>query len=232
MLLRAFTSLLIVVVCATSSHAQENDARPDGWRGAILNLSTPDDTIRLFGTPAKDKDRTALEMRRPVSWLSDKYKQKVFRTLTYKKLFGYKQAQFSFLDGKLVMISLEAQNPTDGAQEWIDPDELESLFVTSFKPHARRAGQKLPPPSVFRASAPAELKKDDYAYWYDMIAVGEDSFIVAVVDNYQHVSAYTPFGRDPTFEGQKKERERINAAGKYPGFVSDIQIISRGLAEP
>jgi hypothetical protein len=213
----------VAVLCSVSQFAQGTGPRPDGWDGVVLNVSSPDDAIRLFGVPARDKDKVALELPRPLSWLSDKYKEKVFRTLTYKKLRDYKQVQLSFLDGKLVSIILEAPD-AELEQNWIDPDDLESLFGVSFKPHKRKRNSKLPAPSEFEAKAPTELQKNEYAYWYDMIAVSENSFIVAIADNYQY--------RSGLFDSPDvKRRKKINAVGtKYPGYVSEIEIISRSLA--
>ncbi len=189
----------------------------------VLSVSSPDDAVRLFGPAIKDQDKIALDVPRPLSWLSDKYKEKIFRTLTYKKLHEYKQVQFSFLDNKLVSITLEAPN-AELEENWIDPDGLEGLFGVSFKPQKRKYHSKLPSPSEFQANAPAELKKDEYAYWYDMIAVTETSFIVAIADNYQY--------RARLFESADvKRRKKINAKGtRYPGYVTGIEIISRSLA--
>jgi hypothetical protein len=220
---RIFASIVITLFFTAPLFAQGDEPRSDGWRGLVLDVSSPGDAIRLFGTPAKDKDKTELDMQRTLSWLSDKHKQKVFRTLTYKKLHGYKQAQFSFLDDKLVLITLEAPN-AELEENWIDPDDLETLFATTFKPHHRKYKSKLPPPSEFQGSAPAELKKEEYDYWYDMIAVTEKSFIVAIADNYKYISGL--------FESRDaKKRKEINARGeRYPGYVSNIEIISRTLA--
>ena len=220
---RVFASIIIVLFYAASLSAQVNDPRPDGWRGMVLNVSSPDDAISLFGAPVRDKYKIALELPRPLSWLSDKYKEKAFRTLTYKKLHDYKQVQLSFLDSKLVLISLEAPN-AELEQNWIDPDDLGGLFAVNFKPHKRKYNSRLPSPSEFQANAPDELKKDEYAYWYDMIAVSQNSFIVAIADNYQY--------RSGLFDSPDvKRRKKINAKGaRYPGYVSDIQIISRSLA--
>jgi hypothetical protein len=219
---RIFVIITSVVFCAASLPAQGKDHRPDGWYGVVLDVSSPDDAIRLFGTPVRDRDKIALDVPRPLSWLSDKYKEKVFRTLTYKTLHDYKQVQLSFLDGKLVLIALEAPN-AELEENWIDPDDLEVLFGVSFKPHKRKIG-KLPSPPEFQANAPTELTKNDYAYWYDMIAVTETSLIVATADNYQYPARL--------FESADvKRRKKINARGtRYPGYVSGIEIISRRLA--
>ena len=94
-----------------------------------------------------------------------------------------------------------------------------------FKPSRRKYGSKLPSPSEFQANAPSELeKKGDYDYWYDMIGVAEKSFVIAIADNYQYISGL--------FEKpEAKRRKKINAVGtRYPGFVSDIEIVGRMLA--
>jgi hypothetical protein len=118
---------------------------------------------------------------------------------------------------------MEAPN-AELEENWIDPDDLEKLFGVVFKPQKRKHNSKLPSPTEFQSDAPAELKKDEYDYWYDMIAVSEKSFVVAVADNYQYLSGI--------FDSPDvKRRKKINARGnRYPGYVSDIEIISRSLA--
>jgi hypothetical protein len=212
----ALTLLLLLSLTLPAS----DEARSDGWAGMVLDVSTPEDAVRLFGKPAKEKQRVNLELPRPLSWLSDKYKQRVFRTLTYKKLHEYEQVWFGFLDARLVAIILEAPN-AEIEKHWIDPDDLEDLFAVVFKPHMRQRGRQLPSPSEFQNNAPTELKKDDYDYWYDMIAVSEKSIIVAVADNYKYGSFL--------FESpDAKRRKKINSLGaRYPGYVNFIEILSR-----
>jgi hypothetical protein len=213
-----------MLLCATSALAQDDQATADRWAGMVINVSTPDAATRLFGTPSKHKDKVSLDLPRPISWLSDKCKEKVFRTLTYKRIQEYKNVQFSFLDGKLISISMEAPD-AELEEKWIDPDDLEQLFGVVFKPSRRKYSSKLPTPSEFQASAPSELeKKRDYDYWYDMIAVSENSFVIAIADNYKYISGL--------FEKpDAKRRKKINSNGtRYPGYVSDIEIVSRTLA--
>lgn len=215
-------AILVLLACAVPLLAVSDDPRPDGWAGMTIDASTPDDALRLFGAPAKDRNKVSLELPRPLSWVSEKYKDKIFRTLTYKKLRDYKQVHFSFLDGKLVAIIFEAPD-AELEENWIDPDDLEELFGVVFKPNKRKR-DKLPGPAVFQAEAPAELKKNEYDYWYDMIAVSEKSFLVAVADNYKY--------RSGLFDSPDvKRRKKINSRGaRYPGYVSEIEIISRTLA--
>lgn len=214
--------ILLLLSLAAPVAAMNQDARSDGLAGMVLDVSTPEDAVRLFGKPSKDKNKVVLDLPRPLSWLSDRYKEKIFRTLSYKKIQDYKSVSFAFLDDKLVAIIMEAPN-AEIEKNWIDPDDLEGLFGVAFKPHKRQYNHKLPSPSEFQNDAPAELKKDDYDYWYDMIAVSEKSLIVAIADNYKYISGL--------FESpDAKRRKKINSRGvRYPGYVSDIQIMSRTL---
>ena len=217
----------LTFLCATTVIAQDDRTTPDRWAGMVLNTSGPNDAIRLFGSPSKDKNKVILEVPRTISWLSDKWKEKIFRTLIYKQLQGYKNVQFFFLDEKLVAMSMEAPEADLAileSKKWIDPDDLEQVFGIAFKPNARQHGIKLLPPSEFLANAPTELKKEGYSDFYDMIAVSENSFVVAMITNPQYYSGL--FDR-PDARTQKK----INAHGaRYPGSVSSIEILSRTLA--
>lgn len=219
--MKLIVSLTILLFVVPAILAAE-EVRPDGWAGMVLNVSSPEDAVRLFGPPGKDKDKVVLDLPRPLSWFSDKWKQKIFRTISYKKLREFNDVRFSFLDGKLVAIWMEAPNG-EFEDNWIDPDDLEKLFGVSFKP-SQRTTKKLASPTEFLANAPDALEKDAYDYWYDMIAISDKSFIVAVADNYKYISGL--------FEKpEAKRRKKINARGaKYPGFVSDIEIVSRTLA--
>jgi hypothetical protein len=218
-------SVLVALFCASALFAQAG--APNGWNGMTLDASTPEDAIRLFGAPVKDKDKQSLEILHSTSWLSGKQDEKIFRTISYKNLKDYKYVQFSFLDNKLVLISLEM---TTSLREpnWIDPDDLESLFGVEFKPYALKAGQTRPSPADFKANAPSELPtKGGYNYWYHLMAVAGESFVLAVANNDKKEFG----GVIPTDPTSKTRRKAINSQGdKYPGFVQQIQIISRKLA--
>ena len=222
-------SVLVALVCASALFAQEA-GKSNEWNGMTLNVSTPEDAIRLFGAPVKDKDGQNLEIIRATSWLSGKQDEKVFRTISYKNLKDCKYVQFSFLDNKLVLISLETPS---GLKEpnWIDPDDLENLFGVEFKPYARKFGKTRPSPEDFQANAPSELpRKRSYKYWYDLMAVAKESFLIAIADNDDDRVGAPLIPSDPTNLGLKDRRKAINFNGKYPGFVTHIQIISRKLA--
>lgn len=231
--------LLVVIVLLTNLSplmAQNHEMRSDGWRGLVLDVSTPEDAIRILGKPSKDEDKVSVRIWGIDNWLAGKEKQKIFRTLSYKwgKAKGAEFVELAFLDGRLAIITLQELPTPDRRQAgWIDPDDLEKQFSAPFKPRNREASKDLPPLSEFQSKAPTELSK--YESYYDALGVAEKSFIVALIDNDKDISGYVGiFGPDPTAGSREKEKKKIrkgiDAVGKYPGYVSSLKIISRRLA--
>ena len=224
-------ALLFLVTLWTPLKAQDDALGRNGWGGLLLDASTAEDAERLLGRPDGRKENVKLTVRRIDKWLAGKQKQKLFRVLTYKHLKGYKSAQLSFLEGRLVAIDLELPDPDRAEPGWIDPDELSGLFDTPFKPLSLTA--KLPTLREVQTTAPTEFKK--YDWYYQMVAISDKSIIYAHVDNDKSVGGrYGPFGPDPTAESREREKKRarkvIDAQGKYPGYVISLQLISRSLA--
>jgi hypothetical protein len=236
--MRSVISVLVVLflTSAVGLVAQTPELRSDSFRELVLDVSTPDDAIHLLGKPSKDERGESVRVWGIDNWLVGKEKQKIYRKLTYKwgKVKGAGLVELAFLDGKLAMITLEDLPSPDRRQTgWINPDDLEKLLAVSFKARKREASKTLPPLSEFQ-SAPRGLTK--YETYYDVLGVGEKSFIVALVDNDKDISGYVGiFGVDPTVgtreREKKKIRKSIDAGGEYPGYVSAIKLISRRLAE-
>src|SRR5204862_4131673 len=94
---------------------QEQDgAKPDRWRGLILDESAPEDAIKLLGQPKKD-GLGNLYVSDIENWLSRKYwsthNGKAFRNLDYEKPSeNINRALLSFLDNKLVGINIYPKN--------------------------------------------------------------------------------------------------------------------------
>ena len=232
--------LLMIVALLTTNPApvmaQNHEMQSDGWRGFVLDVSTPEDAIRILGKPSKDEDKESVRIWGIDNWLSGKEKQKVFRTLSYKwgKAKGAEFVELAFLDGSLAVITLQELPTPDRRQAgWIDPDDLAKIFAIPFKPRKREASKNLPPLSEFQSAAPTELSK--YESYYNVLGIADKSFIVALVDNDKDISGYVGiFGPDPTAGSREKEkksiRKGIDAGGKYPGYVSSLKIISRRLA--
>ena len=227
-----FLLALIFSTCLVSSVlAQSKNVSATSWYGLVIDKSTPEDAVKLFGKPRKRKTNKRLEILRATSWLSGKYDEKVFTTLSYRNLKVFWSVKFGFLDNKLVLVSMEKKDPTlRGARGWIDPDDLGSIFDLEFKPYRRKLGKTRPGPIEFRDKAPKYLKKKEhYYFWYDMMAVGEDTFVIAIANNDKNLIGGTLIPSDPTDLGKARARKVINSKGVYPGYVQGIQIISRVL---
>jgi hypothetical protein len=123
-------------------------AQPDGWRGLVINESTPEDAIRILGQPSSDKRNQSLTLLMIDKWLAGgKYNQKIFGTLTFKKPAVLNEARLSFLEDRLVMIVLEPRAGDDS--DWFDPDDLPAAFGTKFAYQGWHFGKKLPPLTEF-----------------------------------------------------------------------------------
>jgi hypothetical protein len=226
--------IFVVAVCLLAflpSQAQEAArTQADGWLGLTLNVSTAEDAVNILGKPVKDEAGKTVEIlsRRGGEWLNVSDNQKVFRKLTFDEPEGFAKARLYFKDGKLAVIELQ---PKYTAEEgWIDPDDLAEVVEADFKPHnSVFGGKKLPAPQEFAVSGDPSTKEDKLHAFYEMIAVGEKFFVFASVDNNKPM-AVGLFGRNPSYRQKSKEKKARDKNGEFPGYVNQIQIVSRSLA--
>lgn len=221
--LRIALAVLIFFFYVSPAVAQQQDiASLAVWRGLVIDHSTPDDAIRLLGSPSSNK-MTALSVNLIDRWLDAKHKEKIFTTLTFKKAQGLEGAQLSFLDNKLVMLRLDTKAYDD--PNWIDPDRLAMMFAAEFTPLVKFLSKRMPSLKDYSPEKERAPKKD-LDGMYDMLALTGRSFIIARVDN-------GAFGRSSLTRGswqrRDKELKEMSAAGEYPGEVMFIQIVSRSL---
>jgi hypothetical protein len=221
---------LILFVCAPSMFAQEQaKPQPDGWRGLVIDVSTPEDAMRILGQPASDKDKQKLQITMLDKWLTGKkHNLKIFRQLYFKKPQGLVDTQLSFLGGKLVMIEIAPKEEND---DYVDPDDLAEMFAVKFLPRNWYFRAKLPPLVEFQQTATENLKQ--YAEIYDLLAISERSFIIARIDNMTS-RPMGIFTRGDVAGARKRNREKKerDAGGSFPGQVSFINIVSRQLENP
>jgi hypothetical protein len=212
--------------CVMPRGAQEQvAAQPDGWRGLVIDLSTPEDAIRILGQPSSDKRNQNLTLMMIDKWLAGgKYKQKIFRTLTFKKPTGFNEARLSFLEDSLVMIVLEPQ--TGDTPNWFDPDDLAVAFGTKFTYQEWHIGKKLPPLTEFLQSV-GDVPPKEFSEIYDMIAVSQRSLILARVNNIKARDVGP--GCYQCSEEENRKNKRRDASGTFPGQVWHIEIVSRKL---
>lgn len=203
-------SLLVVVsFCAHVAMAQEQDGpKPDRWRGLVLNESTTEDAIRILGQPAKDSmNRISAE---PINnWLTKKRKDKIFRTLEFKKPEGVDKALLYFLDGKLIAIMLNVK-------KGISPEGLSNIYGIQFQPVVSAFDLAMRPRDFERNQG--KIYPKTYPTIYHMVAVSEQSFITATIGNV------------PGFGRVLAQGAGIpDKPGSFPGRVDFITLISRTL---
>ena len=223
--------VLALLFGVTSSPAQQSSVQTDGWRGLVIDVSTPQDAIRILGQPASDKSGQTLRLVLVDKWLpGGSYNEKIFRTLMFKKPDGFEQVWLSFRDDKLVFIDLVPH--TGNVQDWIDPDNLAEMFNSKFIYSEWHFGKKLAPLTEFEKLDSTPPKK--FAMLYDMIAITDRTFVLAYVDNKKSFGT-SLIGPPCTgcANAENKKKKARDAGGTFPGQVSGISIISRKLgSEP
>jgi hypothetical protein len=221
------STIVVLLTCSISARAQESIAQGGDWRGLSLDISTLEDAIRILGQPAKDKGSQSLRLVLVDKWLPGaKYNQKIFRELTFKKPDGFVEARLSFLDNKLVLIDLDPR--TGEVPDWVDPDVLATTFNAKFTYQEWHFGKKLPPLPDFE-NLPGNVPPKKFAEIYEMIAVNDQRFIVASVDNIKARSMGLLGPCPSCSRAENKRRKERDAGGSFPGQVTFIQIVSRKL---
>ena len=209
-------SFALSVSSQEEAKSENNEEKPKlvSWYELKVDITTPEDIIRMYGKPKKDKKRKKLREVYPIyKWLYEEKDKKIFRALYYNRIpYTGKSAKFYFLENKLVCIYIIPPNFLRNERRWIWADELEDLFGFQFKPIRRSINS----PEEFN-HIPSDFKKYKYYYWkYAMIAVEKKVFVFAGIHSI----------RNP-FKSIEKYREETGR--KYPGFVEEIAIVSRRL---
>lgn len=188
---------------------QDGGPKPDRWRNAIIDETTPTEAITLFGKPHK-------ELIGPISsypidaLLTNKRKEKIYKIIQFKKLAGVDSAFFTFQDDKLVKIDLMLSK-----EKQFSPQGLASTYELSFEPVFDALSEAF-------GSAWGDMKRDQGKVYartfptvYNMVAKSEKTFINATVGNV------------PSFGRAFGDVMGIpNQAGTLPGKVYAVSIIS------
>lgn len=206
---RPLILVLLLLASPTLAYSQDSEsAKPDRWRGLILDQSTPEDAIRILGQPASDKIGK-LYVFKIQSWLSKRTKEKIFRTLEFKKPEGIDKARLSFLDNKLVAIDLDVK-------KGIAPVALANIYGIEFQPLVGAADIAFNPRDYEQNQGRVYPKT--YPVTYSMVAVSKNSFIDAMISNV------------PSFGGALTRSMGIpDQPGTFPGRVETITMVSRSL---
>jgi hypothetical protein len=198
---------LAFISCPASAQEQDRPL-PDRWRGLILNQSTPEDAIRVLGQPTSDK-LNRLTVYRIQGWLTKATKEKIFRTLEFKKPEGIDKAWLAFSEGKLVAITLDVK-------KGIAPAGLSNIYGVEFQPMVSSVDIGFNPGHYERNQGRVYPKT--YPTVYSMVAVSENSFVDAMVSNV------------PSFGGALAQSAGIpDQPGTFPGKVEFVSLVSRKL---
>jgi hypothetical protein len=188
--------LLLAVVSALAQ-----DAQPDRWRELAIDQATPDDAIKTLGKPESDKvDRLRIFDIDP-KWVSRKQTEKIFRKLKFKGIEGFKYAELSFLEDKLVMIDLVPEKK-------IDASGLSTIYGITFEPRFS---------TLDRSRKFFHPDPGNFPSVYYLHGSVREVFIGAMIGNVGLGAALRASTGLPDSDTH------------YPGKVGQIQIVSRTL---
>jgi hypothetical protein len=195
---------LIIVALLLSLFVTASAQEPDRWHGLTLDHGTTEDAIKLFGKPKADRVSPLSAV--PIeSWVSNKRKQKVFRTLEYKNpASGVERVWLFFLDDRLISVMLDMKEGT------VSPNALSSIYGAPFRPIFDPLTLALSPRDFQRDRG--EVYARSYPVTYHLASVTERSFVTAMVVNSVGVG---------------KMLGLPDRQGSFPGKVAFVQLISR-----
>lgn len=208
--LMTIVALVCVMVLASACFGQQTETyKPDGWRGLLLDQSTPEDVIRTLGQPFSDKiDR--LHIQNIDKWVMPKHKEKIFRALTYKNVGEVKKADLAFLANKLVRIRLEYDEKKFPAADVRGRFGIDFVLVEGGVPSDST-------PAMYEGQKESLVPKV-YPAAYFIVSVTPQSLISGLVAG----------GR---FKSILKEMYRVKTKEAFPGSLLSLEIISRTLAK-
>src|SRR5687768_2248436 len=103
---RIILATALVLFFAVFVQSQEQSSpKPDTWRGLVIDASTPDDAIKTFGQPKKDRLgglRTYPLNKR----LTIDHNSTGFRKLYYENVEGIDHVELVFKDNKLLIVEI------------------------------------------------------------------------------------------------------------------------------
>ena len=176
-----------------------------------IDVSTPEDVIKQFGKPAADEP-DELDAEFIDSWLKTKKNQKVFRKLTYKKLGGTDKVLLRFYENKLVKIAVDYKESKDKRVLAADlPKNYNADFLVI---QSVLKGTKI---SDFEGQKENTIPKV-YPTIYLLLSVQPDVIYFAGVRNDSYKALFKSIQGKPSKEA-------------FPGFLVNLEIISRTLAD-
>jgi hypothetical protein len=128
-----------------------------------------------------------------------------FKKLTYQKVDGWQKVVLSFLDDKLVGVELWPKNKTMEASSLPEKFKSDFLLVEAFAKGVELA--------AFEGQKETSVPKV-YPPIYNMLAVREREFVIAVINNGSLKAIFKDSLQKPTIK-------------MFPGYVENIIIATR-----
>jgi hypothetical protein len=132
--MKILCSILLTITFILTVNAQTKTTEPLGWRGLIIDVSSPDDVIAKFGKPEKEETDNLDVLNTKGNIFTQNTYKKEWRVLKYKEIEQATSVRFGFnKDNKLVFIrfkpSLKDKKKLIDAQAF-----LRSFENIDFKP--------------------------------------------------------------------------------------------------
>ena len=201
--------LVMLVLSFVRLSAAQDTAKPNQWRGLVLDEASAEQAIQALGRPSSDKQDGVFA--RPIQrWFRPDLAKKIFRCLTFKEVEGFNQVKLYLLDGKLAVVQLWVKSD-------LRPTALGNIYGLEFQP--MMGGLEESMGIVDRHQGRAYPKR--FPSFYNVVAVAPGAVVNASISN-SSVGAILSQSLGSGIDA---------AGGGFPGKVTEIQLISRRLEE-
>lgn len=172
------------------------------WKGLFFDKTTLEEAVASIGPPRekrKEKIKTQPTVGGKVTGTLE------IQILEYKNADGWEKVSLAFLNNKLFKAKFWAKNKTVRAYDLTATYQADFLFVEGFA--------KGVPLSVFEGQKEPSVPRV-YPTVYYMVSAKPDRYIFATINN-------------GSFGALWKDAMKKATVQMFPGFVEDIEIISR-----
>lgn len=193
---------VLFVILAFLLYFPVSGQRKSVWDGLVFHETTPEKAVSTIGKPKKKK----AENLSSLSSISKKAEGNAeVQTIVYEKIDGWEKVALSFWDNKLFRIKFWPRNKTLRASTLSDEFKADFVSVEGFSKNVSL--------SVFDGQKEPTVPKV-YPTVYFMVTSKPDRFIVATINNGSFGALWKDATKKPTVT-------------MFPGFVEDIEILSR-----
>jgi hypothetical protein len=206
-------SFIFILLLSANFSAQTNSSPDSGklLRKLELDITTPDDAIKLFGQPVGDNPDELDAEFFDANWRIKK-NQKVFRKLTFAKIEETEKLHLLFHENKLVKITFDYRESKDKrvtVSDLIKDHQTDFVMIQGIAKDSKL--------SDYEGQKENTIPKV-YPSLYALLNVQKDKVYLAIVNYSSWKSVWRQLKSKPTKE-------------MFPGFVMEMQIISRSLEQ-